>query len=104
MVVRLMTLTEKQQLQRMIKNLPPRNLDSVVEIIQHRHRQSNEYSCREIHIDLEKEVNKNYVQNVMWIIVTGGPLRLRCLQDNVTLWRLYFYIEAVENAKKLRNG
>nr|GMD51420.1 GATA transcription factor 7 [Ipomoea batatas] len=77
---RLMTLSEKQQLQRMIKNLPPRNLDSVVKIIQ-RHRQSNvnENSCHEIHIDLEKE-------------------------DNVTLWRLYFYIEAVENAKKLRNG
>ncbi|XP_019183504.1 PREDICTED: uncharacterized protein LOC109178325 isoform X2 [Ipomoea nil] len=75
---RLMTLSEKQQLQRMIKNLPPRNLDSVVKIIQ-RHRKSNANSCHEIHIDLEKE-------------------------DNVTLWRLYFYIEAVENAKKLRNG
>ncbi|CAH9088179.1 unnamed protein product [Cuscuta epithymum] len=72
---RLMTLLEKQQLQRMIKNLPPRNLDGVLKIIQC-HRQSDTFYSNQIHIDLEKE-------------------------DNITLWRLYFYVEAVENAKKL---
>ncbi|VFQ58569.1 unnamed protein product [Cuscuta campestris] len=75
---RLMTLTEKQELQRMIKNLPPRNLDSVAEII-HCQGQSDAHSCNEMHIDLEKE-------------------------DNVKLWHLYFYAKAVENATKLRSA
>ncbi|KAA8530165.1 hypothetical protein F0562_004874 [Nyssa sinensis] len=72
---RLMTLAEKQQLQKLIQKLPPRNLDRVVEIVQHS-KPSRKYSCDEIHIDLEKE-------------------------DNATLWRLYYYVEAVENARKL---
>ncbi|RAL40933.1 hypothetical protein DM860_008631 [Cuscuta australis] len=75
---RLMTLAEKQELQRMIKNLPPRNLDSVAEII-HCQGQSDAHSCNEMHIDLEKE-------------------------DNVKLWHLYFYAKAVENATKLRSA
>lgn len=72
---RLMTLSEKQQLQKFIQKLPPRNLDRVVEIIQ-RNKPSGEYSSGKIHVDLEKE-------------------------DNLTLWRLYCYVEAVENARKL---
>ncbi|KAL6960503.1 hypothetical protein U1Q18_038266 [Sarracenia purpurea var. burkii] len=72
---RLMTLSEKQQLQKLIKKLPPRNLDRVVEIIR-RNKPPGKYFFDEIHVDLEKE-------------------------DNTTLWRLYFYVEAVDNARKL---
>ncbi|XP_058186475.1 uncharacterized protein LOC131303563 [Rhododendron vialii] len=72
---RLMTLSEKQQLQKLIQKLPPRNLDRVVEIIQ-RNKPSGKYSSGTIHVDLEKE-------------------------DNLTLWRLYCCVEAVENARKL---
>ncbi|KAI8020283.1 Transcription factor GTE4 [Camellia lanceoleosa] len=70
-----MTLSEKQQIQKPIQKLPPRNLDHVVEIIQH-NKPSGKYSSDEIHVDLEKE-------------------------DNVALWRLYYYVEAVENTRKL---
>ncbi|PSS30189.1 Transcription factor like [Actinidia chinensis var. chinensis] len=66
---RLMTLTEKQQLQRLIQKLPPRNLDRVVEIIRHDMR-FGRYSSDEIY-------------------------------DNTTLWRLHYYVEAIENARKL---
>ncbi|KAF7117042.1 hypothetical protein RHSIM_RhsimUnG0005800 [Rhododendron simsii] len=66
---RLMTLSEKQQLQKLIQKLPPRNLDRVVEIIQ-RNKPSGKYSSGMIH-------------------------------DNLTLWRLYCCVEAVENARKL---
>ncbi|XP_057984242.1 uncharacterized protein LOC131168654 isoform X2 [Malania oleifera] len=69
-----MTLTEKQQLRNLIQNLPPRNLDRVVEIIQHS-KPAETHSCEEIHVDLEKE-------------------------DDATLWRLYYYIKAVESAGK----
>ncbi|XP_057492052.1 uncharacterized protein LOC130777664 isoform X2 [Actinidia eriantha] len=72
---RSMTLTEKQQLQRLIQKLPPRNLDRVVEIIR-RDTPFERYSSDEIYVDLEKE-------------------------DNTTLWRLYYYVEAIENARKL---
>ncbi|XP_059645257.1 uncharacterized protein LOC132286864 isoform X2 [Cornus florida] len=72
---RLMTLAEKQQLQKLIQKLPPRNLDRVAEIIQSS-KPPGKNSCDEIHVDLENE-------------------------DNVTLWRLYYYVEAVEKARKL---
>ncbi|GMH06805.1 hypothetical protein Nepgr_008645 [Nepenthes gracilis] len=70
-----MTYPEKLQLQKFIQKLPPKNLDRVVEII-HRKRPSESPSDDEIFVDLEK-------------------------QDNITLWRLYFYVKAVENARKL---
>ncbi|XP_058736711.1 uncharacterized protein LOC131609086 isoform X1 [Vicia villosa] len=70
-----MALVEKQQLQRLIQRLPAENLDRVVEIIC-RSRPEEEQSCDKIFVDLEKE-------------------------DNATLWRLYYYVEAVEKAKSL---
>lgn len=72
---RSMTLAEKQQLHRLIQKLPARNLDRVVELIC-RNRPVEEQSCDKIFVDLEKE-------------------------DNATLWRLYYYVEAVEKAKSL---
>jgi hypothetical protein len=53
-----MTLTEKQQLRKLIQNLPPKNLDRVVEIIQHG-KLTEAQSRDEFVVDLEKEVNKN---------------------------------------------
>lgn len=70
-----MTLTEKQQLQKLIQKLPPRNLDRVVEIIE-RNKPFRKQKSDAILVDLEEE-------------------------DNVTLWRLYIYVKAVENAGKL---
>eukprot|EP00257_Ricinus_communis_P020331 XP_015579536.1 uncharacterized protein LOC8260352 isoform X3 [Ricinus communis] len=69
-----MTLIEKKHLQKLIQKLPPKNLNRVVEIVQHSKPEAQ--SCEEIFIDLE-------------------------LEDNIMLWRLYYYIEAVEKAKKL---
>ncbi|KAK3012830.1 hypothetical protein RJ639_010422 [Escallonia herrerae] len=69
-----MTRPEKQQLKQLIQKLPPRNLDRVVELIQRRDPQEN-YKNDEIHVDLEDK-------------------------DNVTLWRLHHYVEAVDNARK----
>ncbi|CAI9111154.1 OLC1v1011304C2 [Oldenlandia corymbosa var. corymbosa] len=66
-----MTLTERQKLQKLIKNLPPQNLDRVVEIIKR-----GKPCSEEIHVDLEE-------------------------QSNVTLWRLYIFVGAVESARKL---
>ncbi|XP_023912447.2 uncharacterized protein LOC112024041 isoform X2 [Quercus suber] len=68
-----MTLTEKQQLRKLIQKLPPKNLNRVVEIIQHG-KLAEPQSCDEIFVDLEKE-------------------------NNITLWRLYYYIGAVEKAR-----
>ncbi|KAK6155244.1 hypothetical protein DH2020_009492 [Rehmannia glutinosa] len=50
-----MTLAEKQQLRKSIQNLPPRNLDRVVEIIG-RNKPSDKDSCDELHVDLDKMV------------------------------------------------
>ncbi|KAK7338595.1 hypothetical protein VNO77_19214 [Canavalia gladiata] len=72
---RSMTLAEKKQLQSLIQKLPAGNLDRVAEILC-RNRPVKEQSCKEIFVDLEKE-------------------------DNATLWRLYYYVEAVEKAKSL---
>ncbi|XP_057761396.1 uncharacterized protein LOC130981745 [Arachis stenosperma] len=70
-----MTLGERQQLQRMIQKLPAKNLDRIAEIIC-RSRPTEQPNCDKIFVDLEKE-------------------------DNATLWRLYYYVEAVEKAKTL---
>ncbi|XP_058102040.1 uncharacterized protein LOC131246153 isoform X1 [Magnolia sinica] len=72
---RQMTQAEKQQLRKRIQKLPAKALDRIVEIIQHR-KPSSGLSCDEIHVDLENE-------------------------DNVTLWRLHYYVEAVERANEL---
>lgn len=55
-----MTLTEKQQLRKLIQKLPPKNLDRVVEIIQHG-KLAEPQSRDEIFVDLEKEVNHENV-------------------------------------------
>ncbi|KAL6518780.1 hypothetical protein OROHE_017533 [Orobanche hederae] len=47
-----MTLAEKQQLRRSIQNLPPRNLDRVVEIIGSNKPPSDKYFRDEVHVDL----------------------------------------------------
>ncbi|KAM3361453.1 hypothetical protein P3S68_016307 [Capsicum galapagoense] len=73
---RLMTLPEKKHLRQLIQDLPPKNLDHVVQILC-RGKEVEKHSCSEVHVDLENE-------------------------DKATLWRLYFYIETVENAKRLR--
>ena len=59
-----MTLTEKQQLRKLIQKLPPKNLDRVVEIIQNG-KLAEPQSRDEIFVDLEKEVN---LENVMTYI------------------------------------
>ncbi|KAF2296430.1 hypothetical protein GH714_037949 [Hevea brasiliensis] len=70
-----MSLAEKKQLQKLIQKLPPKNLNRVAEIVQ-RSKSLETQNCDEIFVDLEKE-------------------------DNATLWRLYYYVEAVEKARKL---
>ncbi|KAI3503505.1 hypothetical protein L1887_31948 [Cichorium endivia] len=70
-----MTLVEKHKLCRLIEKLPPKNLDRVAEIIQ-RGKPSETRSSHEITVELQNE-------------------------DDLTLWRLYFYVKAVENAQKL---
>lgn len=70
-----MTRQEKQHLQKLIVKLPARNLDRIVEIVHHG-KSSDTVSFDEIFVDLEE-------------------------QENVTLWRLYFYVKAVDNARKL---
>ncbi|GAB2231253.1 hypothetical protein Droror1_Dr00027542 [Drosera rotundifolia] len=72
---RQMTQPEKQQLLKQVKKLHPKNLDRVVEIIK-RKEPTESPSSEDVFVDLEK-------------------------QENVTLWRLYFYIQAVENAWKI---
>ncbi|XP_073157302.1 uncharacterized protein [Henckelia pumila] len=72
---RQMTPNEKQQLCKRIKELPPRNVDRVVEILGHS-KASRKDSSNEVHVDLDCE-------------------------DKITLWRLYFYVAAIEKAKTL---
>nr|DAD30744.1 TPA_asm: hypothetical protein HUJ06_009595 [Nelumbo nucifera] len=50
-----MSLTEKQELRNLIQKMPPKNLDRIVEIVQ-RNKQEESHSCKEISIELEKEV------------------------------------------------
>ena len=54
MLCRPLTFPEKIQLQKMIKELPPKNLDRVVELIAHADKSSH----GEINVDLEKEVKE----------------------------------------------
>ncbi|XVE84067.1 hypothetical protein DITRI_Ditri16bG0139300 [Diplodiscus trichospermus] len=70
-----MTQTEKRRLQKLIQKLPEENLVRVAEIIQHGRPAGNPCG-EEIFVDMEKE-------------------------ENATLWRLYYYVEAVEKAKML---
>ncbi|XP_047150906.1 uncharacterized protein LOC124822872 isoform X2 [Vigna umbellata] len=72
---RSMTLAEKQQLQCLIQKLPARNLVRVVELLR-RNTPAEKQSCDEVIVDLETE-------------------------DNASLWRLYYYVEAVDKAKSL---
>ncbi|KAL2904547.1 Transcription factor GTE6 [Bienertia sinuspersici] len=72
---RLMTGSEKQHLRKLIEKLPAMNLDRIVEILHHG-KSSDTVSLDTIFVDLEE-------------------------QENTTLWRLYFYVKAVENARKL---
>ncbi|KAF8028949.1 hypothetical protein BT93_E1580 [Corymbia citriodora subsp. variegata] len=72
---RSMTRREKIQLQKLIQNLPQDNLQRVVEILRHSNSSKTDLSD-DITVDLEKE-------------------------DNRTLWRLYYYVQAVEKARKL---
>ncbi|KNA19453.1 hypothetical protein SOVF_061480 [Spinacia oleracea] len=69
---RSMTQQEKHHLQKLIEKLPARNLDRIVEIVQC----GKSSDIDEICVNLEE-------------------------QENVTLWRLYFYMKAVENARKV---
>ncbi|KAM5581820.1 hypothetical protein ABKV19_010851 [Rosa sericea] len=73
-----MTIHEKHKLGKLIQKLPPENLDRVMEIIQNSNA-SYTNSSDEVNVDLEKE-------------------------SNATLWRLFHYVEAVENARKLASG
>ncbi|XP_065878097.1 uncharacterized protein [Euphorbia lathyris] len=70
-----MSSNEKQHLKKLIQKLPPKNLNRVVEIVQ-RNKLAEAQCSDEIFVDLER-------------------------QDHVTLWRLYYYTEAVEKARKL---
>ncbi|KAJ0113607.1 hypothetical protein Patl1_02884 [Pistacia atlantica] len=70
-----MTLFEKHELRKMIQKLPPNNLDRVVEIVRH-NKSAEPQSSDEYFVDLEKE-------------------------DNITLWRLYYYVNAVQKAREL---
>ncbi|KAI3922055.1 hypothetical protein MKX01_005744 [Papaver californicum] len=73
---RQMNIAEKQQLRNLIQTLSPKNLDRVVHIIKRRKLPKGGQSVYELSIDLDKE-------------------------DNGTLWRLYYYVRAAENAKRL---
>ncbi|KAI3946110.1 hypothetical protein MKX01_024866 [Papaver californicum] len=73
---RQMKIAEKQQLRNLIQTLSPKNLDRVVQIIKRRKLPKGGQSVYELSIDLDKE-------------------------DNGTLWRLYYYVRAAENAKRL---
>lgn len=58
-VGRLMTFPEKQHLRQLIRDLPPKNLDRVVQIFC-RGKQVERHSCSEVYVDLENEVNICY--------------------------------------------
>ncbi|KAI7734780.1 hypothetical protein M8C21_007086 [Ambrosia artemisiifolia] len=72
---RAMSLEEKHQLRRLVENLDPENLDRVVQIIQ-RGKPPEKQARDDITVDLQNE-------------------------DKSTLWRIYFHVKAVENARKL---
>ncbi|KAI3813118.1 hypothetical protein L1987_17834 [Smallanthus sonchifolius] len=70
-----MTLAEKHQLRRLIQNLQPQKLDRIAEIIQ-RGKPPEKQSGDDITVNLQNA-------------------------DNSALWRIYFHVKAVENARKL---
>lgn len=72
---RAMTRAEKQQLGKQIQKLPEKAFDRVAEIFQQRNLSARHLSDN-IFINLEE-------------------------QDNVTLWRLYYYVQTVQKANKL---
>lgn len=101
-----MTFKEKEQLQKLVEELPSENLGRVAEIvIQHRTDETD--LADEIHIDLDKEVSETAHINA-WNsnhrLNHSVYMCLFILQNNTTLWRLYYYVEAVEKAKKLASG
>lgn len=61
-----MTLAEKQQLQKLIQDLPPRNLDRVVEIIQRNKPIDGRPSNNEIYVDLENEVRAKLSKQIYY--------------------------------------
>ncbi|KAJ8749978.1 hypothetical protein K2173_013893 [Erythroxylum novogranatense] len=72
---RAMTIFEKQQLCKLIQKLPSENLNRVAEIVQ---------PGKKMEIKHQDEIFNNLEQ-----------------EDNATLWRLYYYVEAVEKARQL---
>ncbi|KAK9052376.1 hypothetical protein SSX86_029005 [Deinandra increscens subsp. villosa] len=72
---RAMTQAEKHELRRLIQNLHPQNMDRIVKILQ-RGKPPEKHSGDDITVELQNE-------------------------DNSTLWRIYFHVKAVENARKL---
>lgn len=96
-----MTRPEKQELRKLIQKLPQNNLARVVEIVQHSKladsRPSDEYF-----VDLEKEVQKLKTwHEFLESILNFNPVQNIVFQDNVTLWRLFYYVKAVEKAREL---
>lgn len=84
----------------MIKGLPPKNLDRVVELVE-RGKPAEKRSHDNIFVDLEKEVQekpRDAFYEITLILILTCVLHL---QSNVTLWRLYYYVQAVEKARKL---
>jgi len=51
-----MTQQEKQKLCKLIQELPPKNLDRVVEIVQAHHGKSSDTPSDEIFVELEEQV------------------------------------------------
>ncbi|KAL8471190.1 hypothetical protein ACS0TY_028134 [Phlomoides rotata] len=66
---RAMTIAEKQQLRKLIQNLPSKNLDRVADIVQF-NKPPEQNSSNKLRVDLNE-------------------------LDNVTLWRLYFYVSSI---------
>ncbi|XP_010554081.1 PREDICTED: uncharacterized protein LOC104823961 isoform X2 [Tarenaya hassleriana] len=71
-----MTRAEKRDLQKSIKELPAGNLDRVAEITQNHYLASGKDFSNEVLVDLEQG-------------------------DNIMLWRLHFYVQAVKSAQRL---
>lgn len=96
-----MTFAEKKQLQKMIKALPRENLDRVAELVK-RGKQGDEKSDDDIHVDLEKEVREEHMDTLYIVLFVYSNFCCTLLLQNIaTLWRLYYYVKAIEKARKL---
>lgn len=101
-----MTRAEKQELRKLIQMLPQRNLNRVVEIVQHS-KLAETRSSGELFVDLEQEVKakrkkKRQEHDIECSLdAIFNLLQNIVFQDNVTLWRLYYYVKAVEKAGEL---